>query len=362
MVDVNIFSTILICICGGVELKYTKAIDVLVNNACPSIRYRTRKEILGENAKSPIMIELQKEILEDENVQNILALKQEDGWLGGLFHGELEPESAIRYLSEKGVEGNHPTIVGALNAIVNRGEYFDKGSMERVGKLLDSYHLGGSKMIKACVFAYSGHVDNAFVEEEITEALSAFEFISNVENLNQIYHIYKDKTCVFNEETKWPSIYHLRLLSFSDGWKNPGNKKMLIAAFNKLTNFSPIPHIKLLFKNQIISPAYIYMNDFNVNMNNLTPKELMMWFHRTEMIARLGIINDVPEIKKQIYYLNEYLNANNGFFVEKISHFYFNKWTQYIGLALENDWNVKDSRINDLTFRSLLILKFSNLL
>jgi hypothetical protein len=234
--------------------------------------------------------------------------------------------------------------------------------MERVGKPLDLYHLGGSSMIKACVFAYSGNVEYTFVEEQIAEALSGFEYILSLKTLNQLYQTYKDKIYVFKEVTRWPSIYHLRLLAFTDSWRNAENKKMLIAAFNKLASFSPIPPIKLLYKNQVISPASAYMNVFNTDMNNLSPKEWMIWFHRTEMIARLGIICDIPQFKKQVDFLHEYINTNNGFFLKKLSHYYFNKWNQYLGLALENDWKVNGARINDLSFRSLLILKLSNLL
>jgi hypothetical protein len=53
------------------------------------------------------------------------------------------------------------------------------------------------------------------------------------------------------------------------------------------------------------------------------------------------------------------LFESEGFFRKELSHYYFHKWTQYIGLALENDWKSEEKRICDLTFRSLLILKLS---
>lgn len=341
-------------------MNFSKTIDILQNRACPSIQYRIKKEILNESNKSINMKNLQNKVLQDDKVQEIMALRQEDGWIGGLFHGEREPESAIRYLTEKGVEGDHPIIIDALNAIINRGDDFDRGCMERVGKPLDLCHLGGSNMIKACVFAYAGNVNQKFVQEQIEEALSAFEYILKLDNLNQLYRIYKDKINVFSDGTRWPSIYHMRLLALTDGWRCKENKRMLISAFNKLVAFSPIPSIKLLYKNQVIAPASAFMDDFNVKMDNLSAKEWMMWFHRTELITRLDIANDIPQIGNQIDYLYEYMNSNDGFFLKGLSHYYFNKWTQYIGLALENNWKAQESRINDLTFRSLLILNLSN--
>lgn len=341
-------------------MHFLKAIGVLQTRACPSIQYRIHREILNESTKSLIMKKLQNKILQDEKVQEIMALRREDGWIGGWFHGEREPESAIRYLIEKGVEGDNQIIMDALEAIINRGDDFDRGSMERVGKPLDLCHLGGSNMIKACVFAYAGNEKQKFVQEQIDEALSGFEYILELNNLNQLCRIYKDKKYVFNDNTRWPSIYHLRLLASTDSWRNEKSKQVLISAFNKMVAFSPIPPIKLLYRNQVIAPASAFMDDFDVKMDNLSAKEWMMWFHRTELIARLGIANDIPQIKNQINYLYGYINLNDGFFIKPLTHYYFNKWNQYIGLALENNWKSREARINDLTFRSLLILSLAN--
>ncbi len=288
-------------------MSINSTIELLKNNACPSIQYRTRKEILGESITSQFMQDLQEMILQDDKVMEVFSWCQEDGWLGGYFHGNKEPESGIRYLCEKGIEGNNPTIIGALNALINRGDAFDKGSMENVGKPLDFCHMGGSQMIKACVFAYAGHEEYDFIKKQIIEALSGFEYLLSINDLNDIYHVHKNTVNVFNDGTKWPSIYHLRLLAHTKSWKNSNTIKMLSSAFNKLFNLSPIPPIKLLYANQIISPASAFMNNFSKNMEELTAKEWMMWFHRTEMITRLGIANNIASLKQQIDYLHHYL-------------------------------------------------------
>jgi hypothetical protein len=98
----------------------------------------------------------------------------------------------------------------------------------------------------------------------------------------------------------------------------------------------------------------------NPDLEQINAKDWMMWFHRVEMIARLGIIDKIEAIKYQIQSLQNILCEDEGFFIKPLSHFYFNKWTQYIGLALENDWKVKNAKICDLTFRSLLILKLTD--
>jgi hypothetical protein len=329
------------------------------NRACPSIAYRIKKEILNVDISKPEMQTLQHKIQNEAKITRIFSLRNTDGWLGGDFHGEDEPESCIRYLIEKGVEPNHPIIIEALNAIILRGEQFDMGSLVRVGKPLDELHIGGSKLIKACVFAYTGIEDYDFVREQIMESLDVFQYVCEINSLESIYEIYKEKK-VFRDGVKWPSIYHLRLLAYTKNWRNTKNQEMLIKSFQKLIHFSPIPDVKLRYKNQIISPASIYMNNFNDNMNSLNAKEWMMWFHRTELIARLGIVGKIDTFKKQIDYVRNTVNESNGLFIKKLNHYYFTKWTGYIGLALEDDWKNERSRENDLTFRYLMILSNCN--
>jgi hypothetical protein len=78
-------------------------IDELLQNACPSIRYRIRSEIMGEPETTLEMVRLQKEILSDEWVKKVFSWQQADGWIGRDFHGENSMETGIRVLCEKGL-------------------------------------------------------------------------------------------------------------------------------------------------------------------------------------------------------------------------------------------------------------------
>ncbi|QSX05702.1 hypothetical protein JYG23_13705 [Sedimentibacter sp. zth1] len=80
------------------------------------------------------------------------------------------------------------------------------------------------------------------------------------------------------------------------------------------------------------------------------------WFHRMELLSRLGVVNHIEELKEQVDFLRNILVENDGIFKNKLSHYYFTKWGTYTGLALEKDWRSKKRRMCDLTFRSLLIL------
>lgn len=340
-------------------MYFEEALQTLCRSACPSIRYRIYSEILNESRASEHMIKLQDEILKDDRVSEILNWQKEDGWLGDAFHSGRGPETAIRVLSEKGVSGNNLVIKRALKALKENNETFDNGCLQKVGKILDENDFGGSKMMRAAVFAYAGHEDELLVKEEIKKAIEGFKFILSIGSVNDIVKKYKNKN-VFKEGVKWPSIYHLRLLAFTKSWRTDENIKIIINSVKKLVEFSPIPEIKLLYKSQVISPASAFMNDFNPKMDELSSQEWMVWFHRTELLSRLGIVKFIPELVEQINYLKQYLLENNELFKLKLSHYYFHKWNMYIGLSLEKNWRNSISRVCDLTFRSLLILHYSN--
>lgn len=337
-----------------------KAIESLCETACPSIRYRIHKEILGASKNSSHMIQLQQEILGDEKVQEIMAWEKEGGWLGDKFHSGCGPETGIRILMEKGVEGDHPLILRALDAL-KKNEAFDAGCLEKVGKILDQGNFGGSKLIRAVVFSYGGKEEEALVKDGIEKALEAFRYLLSVKEIDDVFETYQGKL-VFKKDVQWPSIYHLRLLAYTKGWRSEENLSMMIEAVKQLVKFSPIPDIKVRFRSQIVAPASAFMEHFNQKLDQLEPKEWMLWFHRLEMLARVGVVQAVPQLKAQVEALKQLLLEHNGFFTLKLSHYYFHKWNMYIGLALEKDWKTPSSRINDLTFRSLLILYYAGLL
>lgn len=309
------------------------------------------------------MMDLQRQILIDDRVKEALSWQRPDGWLGESFHGEREPETGIRFLIEKGIDPKNRVITAALDAILDRKSEFDRGSLERVGKLLDAYRLGGSQMIKACVFSYAGQEEHDFVWRQVEEALYGFSAVFNVEDGNHLYRLHKGSLPVFNEGMIWPSIYHLRLLAYTQSWRKPSNRRLLCDALNHMLRLCPLPEIKLLHKGQPIAPAQMnFMNDLNKPLLALAPNEWMLWFHRTELIARLGVAADLPAVSKQLHALLNILESGNWLFDKPLSHYYFHKWSPYIGLALENDWRKKRKRVSDLTFRCLLILKYSGLL
>ncbi len=100
------------------------------------------------------------------------------------------------------------------------------------------------------------------------------------------------------------------------------------------------------------------MHDFIPEMESMDDAGWMMWFHRTECLARLGVIQSIPELKRQMECWKTLLVAGGGWFTGNLTHPYFTKWGAYTGLRLEPDWRHPKSRVYDLTFRSMLILHY----
>jgi len=332
-------------------------VDRLRASACPAIQYRIWKEILHHPPNLPEMIELHGLILQDEAVKKVIDSQESDGWLAWSFHGYNSMESGIRLLCEKGLEANQPVLARALLALEKHTDRLVRG-LSKTGKIFDERGLGGGELIRAHLFAHAGKEDSSLVQKQIEEALQVFSFAPQLKSLESLYEVYKGKF-VFREGACWPSLYHLRLLAMSQNWRTPENKKMIVKSIRHIVRLSPIPDIYVKHKSQLIAPGSFCMHDFTPDMKKLTDAGWMQWFHRMELLARLGVVNQIPELKHQLQTLAEILLENQGLFKNKLNHAYFQKWGAYTGLALEKDWRLPQRRINDLTFRSLLILHYA---
>jgi hypothetical protein len=322
-----------------------------------------RWEVLGEPRSASRLRNLQRQILDDAAVQEVFSWQQFDGWLAWNFHGDKSIESGLRLLCEKGVEERHPIVANALRALKSETDRLDRG-LGKVGQILDDKGLGGSQTIRAVVFAYAGVEDEAFVRKEIDRALTAFKAVLTVDVIDDLVELYKDKL-VYQPDRLWPSLYHLRLLAFTRCWRTIENQRLLAESIQRLIDLSPLPNIHVRHKSQLIAPASFCMDDFNPDMTSLNDAHRrwdahwMMWFHRMELLSRLGVVRSIPALMRQINVFRETLAAGQGRFTPALSHVYFRKWGAYTGLMLERDWRDPQRRIYDLTFRSLLILHYT---
>lgn len=331
--------------------------DRLLASACPSIQYRIRREVLCQSPALPEMNALQGQILQDQAVRNVLHSQRPDGWLAWTFHGYDSMESGIRLLCEKGLEADQPALARALSALETYTDRLSRG-LNKVGRIFDDLGFGGAETIRAHLLVHAGKEDIPLVQEQIGRALHVFRSAARIKSMEDLYLPYRGKL-VFREGVCWPSLYHLRLLARSQSWRTSENCSMIAKSIRHIVRLSPIPDIYVKYKSQWIAPASFCMHDFNRDIHSLTDAEWMQWFHRTELLARLGIVDQVPALRQQVQALESLLRQGQGLFTKKLNHAYFQKWGAYTGLALETDWRTPQRRINDLTFRSLLIVHYA---
>jgi hypothetical protein len=341
-----------------IGMQFNAAIAELLDSACPSIKYRIRKELLGQSTDSPAMLELQEQILRDPAVQAVLGWQGSDGWLAWDFHGAKSMETGIRILCEKGLDPQHPAFARALQALEDYPDRLDRG-IGKPGRLLDQLGFGGALMIRAALAAQAGTEDKHFVLDQVQEALAGFKAVLEVESIKDIVEEYKDRL-VFKPGVRWPGIYHLRLLAFTRSWRTTENRSMLVNAVRRLLRLSPMPDIYVRSKSRWIAPASFGMHDFNPDMESMDAAHWMMWFHRSECLARLGVIQSIPALKQQVAVLETLFGDGSGWFTHRLNHPYFARWGAYTGLMLEPDWRHPKSRVYDLTFRRLLILHYGS--
>jgi hypothetical protein len=229
--------------------------------------------------------------------------------------------------------------------------------MGTVGKVLDECGIGGTFMMRATIFAYAGAENKSHVQEQIKAALEGFQAVLVVESIDEIVDVYKEKL-VFRPGVKWPSIYHLRLLAFTNSWRIPQHQQLVTETVKRLVKLSPLPDIYVRYKSQLMAPASFGMKDFNPAMTSMNEAQWMMWFHRMELLSRLGVVDSIPELRNQVNILQDMFD-DDGWFTRQINHDYFKRWGAYTGLMIEQDWKTAQRRIFDLTFRSLLIRHYS---
>ena len=346
---------------------FTPAISELLLKACPSISYRLRKEILGENVS---FSDFRKEILKDTRVRYVFTLSKDDGYIGDVFHGGWIPEekrkycttgaeSALRFLAEMGVAPEENIVKNGLDLLLKPG--WNRGTGTAHCFLYrPEIGLPGEDYLRATVFAYYSLEDFDFTRTELERTMGYFEQINKINSWDEITGIYRNKR-YYNTTVFLPWSYHIKLLAFTRGWRSPENTAKTIKAVSHLIELSPIPDILVKYRGQLVAPAQIFPRNLRKSLIEFNDKDWFPWFHTFELFARMGIVQNVPILKNQASELLELLHRGNGFFPVKPKDFHFHKWSVYSGLALEENWREERWKY-DLTFRSLLILKYSGLL
>ena len=352
-------------------MKWENAVDEMLENANPSIRYRIRRDIL----KEPLSAETERlyaQILDDPQVKYAFSLQKENGYFGDEFHAGFIPkgkskinigaEGIMRFLFEKGAEPSEPRIKAGLEILKKDGWLIKEKGMWCVH--YKDIGLYGPEFIRAALLQMFGAVSDADMTPHIRFAVKTFDDLKDVDSCESITEdfkyggkIYK----VFKKGIGFPEYYHLKILAFSDLWKREEDRPNVINGVKKLIGLSPLREVRVKYKSHWIAPGSIRPFDLKADLSRLAAEgwncdNWEHWFVTFENFARMGIVNEIPELKSQAGQLAGMLDGGSGFFPIGMKEEYFNRWGPNLGLMLENSWKQGRGKY-DLTFRALFILK-----
>ncbi|GIO38462.1 hypothetical protein J41TS12_33230 [Paenibacillus antibioticophila] len=330
----------------------------LLERGCASIRYRLLTEIESQDeASTQRLAELYKQILCDKEVSHICRQPLQQ-IVSRDIHCEQGIETYVRILKEKGVRSDNPNLLAMLEFLEEHPKAFDVGCLAKVGKYLDRLNLGGSRMITAVMFAYCGLEHLSLVRDQIEMALKAFHYVAKIQELDEICTCFRGHA-VLKKDAVWLSIYHFRLLAYTQSWRTEAQMNVVTAAIRNVLRLSPVPDLKARWKQQIIAPGNFAIRSLEMKARNLDrSQDWMQWLHRMELLARMGVLESVAFFRDQL--ADVILNVS---FYERIfssirSHPYFIRWSPYTGMRLEESWKTRRQKEHDILFRIVLIIHF----
>jgi hypothetical protein len=357
-------------------MKWENALDELLAEANPSIKYRIYRDILKES-QSMKMERFYAEVLQDPQVKYAFSLQSADGYFGDVFHagfipkgshyGKFGTEGIMRFLFEKGIEPSDPRIRAGLEAL-RRDSWLgqEKGIWCVYYKDIGMY---GPEFIRTALLSMFGFVSDTEMKPFICDTIKTFEDLYHISSYDSMIEDFKyGGRCykVYKKGVRFPEYYHLKMLAFSDLWRTEENQLRVIAGVKRLVEFSPLQEVRVKYKARWLAPGSIRPFNLKVDLGDLAAAGWIrdnweQWFMTFEHFARMGIVKCVPELNNQASQLFDLLEEGKGFFPLNLKEEYFNRWGAYLGLALENNWKNGRARY-DLTFRSLLILSYAGLL
>lgn len=337
-----------------------KRLQSLFNYACPSIRMRAQEEIYGVSLSDEERRAFYGELMKNERVQTVLSWQHEDGYFSERLHtppakSRVWPhEGCVRFLLEMGFQNDFPPLRRALEVMLRDG--WGKECEESAAA-----EIFGYPCIRAALFAQAGLYGQGLLDPEISQwihaSLRAFSCIADAERYEDITYIIRGKHS-FRPGKNLPTIYMLRLLAYTDVWRTESNMEMIRRAYRKLYDWLPLPPTYLREQGKLIAPAGSIIMPLNADISG---QLAFWWFSFYELSARMGLLTPDSPFYPHVSALARRLRENGGFFLDDFPKNGMVFWSGYSGMALENDWRLRQRRVNDLTFRSHLIFALSGM-
>lgn len=326
------------------ENEMTNACQWLLENAGPSIRFRTLTELLHRDQNDIEVRRAYDEILGSKRLREITVRQNADGSFGNTrsFHGTDTTEDYLRELFELGVSPEHHVLKKGL-------KYTEKLSLAKtdmadwvVGLLTEPLGRAGK---------------NQHVLEWYANYTEKFDEFLRLHRRDWLFEK-RGYPATFYLEI--PYVYVIRTLAHSWGWL----RKEVRADLSKILEFLLVDmaEVSQLYLVTEKNPKVSYPNIlYHVSSGTYRQKqpsalEFAMILECLWLLAEFGVLEAYPNVLDRFRLISGRTNGD-GLWEFPIPGVTRAKalWVSYHGFALEEDWRKKESPLAELTFRICLI-------
>ncbi len=220
--------------------------------------------------------------------------QNDDGYFGIRLHtaptGSIiwPHEGCVRYLLEMGVQLDFKPLQKALSILLVSG-WQKEGTDSKAAQAM------GFEIIRASLFAQAGLHQYDFVHEWVEAALKAFRYVAEADSYSDIAIENKKGKFVFLNNKYIPTVFHIKMLAYTDMWRTEDNQKMLAVAFEKLYGWLPLPPTYIKAGSQLVAPLGSIIHSINCKYS----EQYGFWlFHFHELAARMGMLSKKSPFRK----------------------------------------------------------------
>lgn len=252
------------------DTRFDNEIDFLLENACDSIRYLVRRDLLETSVDRPEMVSLQEKIAGQANVKKILAAQNEDGWLGHELHGIDGMDCLLGGLLNAGLEKTHPAVQKAIHALLTPEIVSQHKNWFRGGDALDAGGRGGNRAVTAQILSWVHYPeDHPLIKEQIQ---ISFEHLSAVQGYDSIddFSVRGKSKRYYKPNALFPGSNHIAMLAATESWRTEENVETAKNAARHGYELMRDVNESITFK----KPAEFgggFVGPFNCNWQALTP-------------------------------------------------------------------------------------------
>jgi hypothetical protein len=326
------------------EKEMANAVDWLLANAGPSIRYRTLTDILHRDSEDGAVQKAYSEIVGCSRLGQIAACQKSDGSFGDkpYFHGTDTTEDYLRELFELGVGADHSVLKKGL-------DYTERLSLAKtdiaywvVGIFTEPVGRAGRNQLVIDWYQEYTEKFGAFLEQHRRDWLVTFRGYPATPYLEV------------------PYVYVIRTLAYSWRWLRDAVHADISGILEfLLEDMADVGRLYLITPK---NPKVSYPNWFHYISSDAVSRrppgalEFAMMLEGLWLLAEFGVLEAYPNVLNSFRFVSSRKNGD-GLWEFPIDGVTKAKamWYSYHGFSLEESWRKKESPLAELTFRICLI-------